>query len=205
MIIIGLTGNIGSGKSTVARHLKKLGAKVIDADQVARAVVAPGEPALAEIVEQFGPAVLNPDGTLNRSKMGAIVFADPSARAKLNSITLPRIRSAIRREIERHRPDTRVLVLEAPLLIEAGLRQGVDEIWVVKINEAEQLKRVRERDNLTAEEAVMRLKAQLPQEEKLKYADRIIDNSGTPEETEKQVERHWKALLKKAGAQISSK
>ncbi|RJQ30550.1 MAG: dephospho-CoA kinase [Peptococcaceae bacterium] len=204
-MIIGLTGNIGSGKSTVAHYLKKLGAKVIDADQVARAVVAPGQPALAEIVEHFGPAVLNPDGTLNRSKMGSIVFADPSARAKLNSITHPRIGSAIRREIERLRPDTQVLVLEAPLLIEAGLRQAVDEIWVVKINEAEQLKRVRERDDLTVEEAVARLNAQLPQEEKLKYADRIIDNSGAPEETEKQVKCYWKALLKKAGAQTSAK
>lgn len=198
MITVGLTGNIGSGKSTVARYLEKLGARIIDADQVARAVVTPGKPALTEIVEHFGSTVLNPDGTLNREKMAAIIFADPSARAKLNSITHPRIGAAIRQEIERRRQDTEVLVLEAPLLIEAGLQQGLDEIWVVKISEEEHLKRVRARDNLTTEEAMARLKAQLPQEEKLKYADRVIDNSGTPEQTKKQVERYWNALLEKA-------
>lgn len=202
MLVIGLTGNIGSGKSTVARRLESLGAKVIDADRVAREVVLPGAPALREIVDTFGPEVLKSDGTLDRKKLGAIVFADPAARAGLNGITHPRIKEAIRRRIAEYsshassRAGGGVLVIEAPLLIEVGLHREVDEVWVVKIDEEEQIRRLARRDNLTPEEARLRFAAQLPQAEKLKYARRVIDNSGDPAETIKQVDRHWSDFLK---------
>ncbi len=202
MCVIGLTGNIGSGKSTVARHLEYLGAKVIDSDKVAREVVLPGSPALEDIVKSFSSDVLNPDGTLDRKKMGTIVFADPQARIRLNEITHPRIKEAICKEIEKHKADTashvgnRVLVIEAPLLIEVGLHHVVDEVWVVKINEDEQIERLAERDNLTPAEARLRFAAQLPQEEKLRYARRVVDNSGNLSETKKQVDCHWVDFLK---------
>lgn len=202
MLVIGLTGNIGSGKSTVARRLESLGAKVIDADRVAREVVLPGTPALEEIVGSFGPDVLNSEGTLDRRKMGNIVFTDPQARARLNEITHPRIKEAIRREIDKNSTGadsctcSGVLVIEAPLLIEVGLHHDVDEIWMVKVDENEQIERLAERDGLTPMEARSRIAAQLPQEEKLKYARRVIDNSGDPFETKKQVDHHWADFLK---------
>jgi len=201
MLIIGLTGNIGSGKSTVARHLESLGAKVIDADRVAREVVLPGAPALREIVETFGPGVLKDDGTLDRKKLGATVFADPAARARLNGITHPRINEAIRRQITEYSTHADscdyggVLVIEAALMIEVGLHQNVDEVWVVKTDEEDQIRRLARRDDLTPEEARLRLATQLTQAEKLKHACRVIDNSGDSAETIKQVDRHWADFL----------
>ncbi len=201
MPVIGLTGNIGSGKSTVARRLKKLGAKIVDADRVAREVVRAGTPALKEIVDNFGPEVLNTDGTLDRKKLGEIVFTDPRARASLNQITHPRIKEAIFQEIKKHRSKEsphrkEVLVIDVPLLFETGFNHDVDEVWVVKINEDKQVKRLAERDALMPDEIRKRLEAQMPQEEKLKYARRVIDNSGELRETEKQVDRHWLDFIK---------
>lgn len=198
MVIIGLTGNIASGKSTVSRRLKMLGAKVIDADQTAREVVRPGEPALNEIVEHFGPGVLDNRGELDRKKMGSIIFSDPGARKKLNEITHPRIKEAIYREIERTAIEGgyNIVVIEAPLLIEVQLHRDVDEVWMVKIDQEEQIKRLAERDKLSREEALQRIKAQMPQEEKIKHAHRVIDNSGSNEETIRQIDLHWSALLK---------
>ncbi|NLJ77446.1 MAG: dephospho-CoA kinase [Peptococcaceae bacterium] len=202
MIIIGLTGNIGSGKSTVAHRLRELGAKIIDADQVAREVVLPGAPALREIAEHFGPEVLDSAGELNRKKMGSIVFADPCAMEKLNNITHPIIKADIGRQIEECRKGKggrrpRALVVDAALLIEVGLEKDADEIWVVKIDQEEQVKRLAKRDNLTQEEALRRIAAQLPQEEKLRHATRIIDNSGDKDRTIRQVDCHWDNMLKK--------
>lgn len=198
MPVIGLTGNIGSGKSTVAKQLESHGAKVIDADQVARAVVQPGTPALEEIIESFGRGVLNNKGELDRKKMGDIVFADPQARARLNAITHPRIKEAIHRELETFagKAGPEVLVLDAPLLIEVGLDHIVDEVWVVKVEEEAQIKRLAKRNGLNPAEVRRRIAAQLPQGKKLKYARRIIDNSGDPADTKKQVDRHWSDFSK---------
>jgi dephospho-CoA kinase len=197
MIVIGLTGNIGSGKSTVSRKLKDLGATVIDADQVARDVVKPGTPALRKIVQTFGNGILNDDGTLNRKKLGALAFQDPAARAVLNKITHPWIKEAILGEVEKYRrqpASNQIVVVEAPLLIEVDLHHGLDEIWVVQVDERVQLERLMNRDGITAAEARQRIASQLPQAEKLKYATRVIDNSGSEDETKKQVARHWASL-----------
>ncbi|MFX4261346.1 dephospho-CoA kinase [Pelotomaculum propionicicum] len=202
MIVIGLTGNIGSGKSTVARQLKNLGAKIIDADQVARQVVTPGSPGLQEIVNVFGPGVLDSAGKLDRKKMGSLVFANPQARERLNKITHPKIKQEIEREIDlfnkgnKTSPKNRVLVIDAPLLIEVGLEHNVDEIWVVKVNQEEQIERLAKRDGMTSKEALRRIAAQLPQEDKIKHAARVIDNSGSKDETIKQVDRHWEQMMK---------
>ncbi len=200
MIVIGLTGNIGSGKSTVARRLEELGARIIDADKVARQVVVPGSPCLEEIALEFGRGILNARGELDRKKMADVVFADPQARTRLNNIIHPWITREIRQEVSRFKNNqdspgaAGVLVLDAPLLIEAGLEQQVDEIWVVKVNLREQLLRLARRDGLEPREVLNRLDAQMPQEEKLKYARRVIDNSGKPEDTIKQVDQHWHDL-----------
>lgn len=197
MPVIGLTGNIGSGKSSVARLLRDLGAQVIDADRVAREVVLPGTPALAELAREFGPDILGPGGSLDRKKVGAIAFADPHARLRLNQITHPRIKEAIDRVITSYRRDpyasspAGVLVIEAPLLIEVGLDRQVDEVWVVKVDEDKQVERLVERDALTSREVRNRIAAQLPQDVKLKHARRIIDNSGDFSATKKQVANIW--------------
>jgi dephospho-CoA kinase len=204
MPVIGLTGNIGSGKSSVARILRELGAKVADADQIARDVVLPGTPALAELTKEFGSGILNPDGSLNRKKVGSIVFDDPRARLRLNQIIHPRIKEEIDRLIASFRQDpyatspSGVLVIEAPLLIEVGLDREVDEVWVVKVNEDKQVERLVARDNLTPREIRNRIAAQLPQAIKLQHADRVIDNSGDLSATKKQVLHNWNDIQKKS-------
>jgi len=202
MIVIGLTGNIGSGKSTVARRLASLGAKIIDADLVARKVVLPGSACLEEIAREFGHGILNDQGGLDRKKMADVVFADPEARARLNNIIHPWITEEISGEITwfKEHPEllgsAGVLVVDAPLLIETGLQHDVDEVWVVKVALKEQLQRLARRDGLAPEDVMNRLDAQMPQEIKLKYARRIIDNSGQPDETIKQTDQHWADLMK---------
>ena len=170
---------------------------------MARDVVRPGSPALEELVANFGPGILKENGELDRKATGKLVFADPRARDRLNEITHSRIKEAIQDKIKGFlartaaSPHPEVLVIDAPLLIEVGLQINVDEIWVVKIDEEKQIERLSRRDGLSPDEIRSRIAAQLPQEEKLKYADRIIDNSGEPAETIKQVDQHWAKLLTK--------
>lgn len=195
-MIIGLTGVIASGKSSVAKYLKELGATVIDADQVARQVVYPGTPALKEIVNSFGPGILHRDGTLNRKELGALIFQNDAARKWLEDITHPHIEAALELEIaafKKHN-STGILVLEVPLLIEVGWQQKVDQVWLVTVTEEVQLKRLIERDKLTPEQAQQRIASQMPLQEKKKYADIIIDNSGTSEKTRLQVENFWQQI-----------
>lgn len=194
MNVIGLTGGIASGKTTAANYLAQLGAKVIDADAIAREVVKPGSPALKEITDTFGPGVLHADGTLNRKKLGSIVFNNPEALKKLNAITHPKITEIILnyiKQFKKNAAETDMLVLMAPLLIEAGLHHLVDKVWVVHINLETQLSRVMKRDNLTIKEAQKRIDSQLPEAERLKYADEVIDNSGSWDNTRRQLEKLW--------------
>ena len=197
MKIIGLTGGIGSGKSTVAAILTQLGETVIDADQLAREAVKPGTPAYESIISSFGRDILQTDCTINRKVLGHIVFADPEARHRLESITHPAIRALFRERTEQLRQEGKDLAFYmAPLLIEAGVADNVDEIWVVYVDEATQIQRVMERDHLSRDEAQLRLAAQMPMDEKRKYGSVVIDNCGEPEETELQVRRIWEERVK---------
>lgn len=196
MKVIALTGGIASGKSLVAGILRDLGAYVIDADAVAREVVAPGSEVLKEIVEAFGPAVLRSDGTLDRKALAGRIFSDPQARARVNAITHPRIRRRIVEEIAAARA-TRpgvIIVVDIPLLLDAAPRNAypLDGIVVVAVDEATQLARLMARDGLTGEGARQRLRSQRPLREKIPLADWVIDNSGPPEATRRQVEALWR-------------
>lgn len=202
MLVAGLTGNIGSGKSTVARMLKKLGARVIDTDQVARDVVRPGTPALEKITARFGPEVLNPDGTLDRTRLAQIVFTDPQAREELNAIVHPDIIEVVRETVAEYRDKggAPLLVIEAPLLIETGLHKMVDEVWLVTVAPETQLARITARYG-SEEEARRRMAAQLSQDAKISLAHRVIDNSGTPEETRQRVLQIWYETIKTPDAE----
>jgi dephospho-CoA kinase len=192
MRVIGLTGGIASGKSTVARLFAAQGAAVIDADQLAREAVRPGTTALAAIVAAFGTEILHPDGTLNRAALGSIVFADPEARRRLEQITHPAIRELATRRLQALRDAGVPLVFYmAPLLIEAGATDRVDEIWVVHVSPPVQLARLMARDNLTRQEAEARVASQMPLEEKRRHGRVVIDNSGALTETERQVAEIW--------------
>jgi len=201
MKVIGLTGGIASGKSSVAKILEKCGAVVVDADQLAREVVAPGEPAHRAIVAAFGETVVKSDGTLDRTALGKLVFADVSARKVLEEITHPRIAERAARRIEEERlRETKVLFYVVPLLIEAGLVSSVDEVWLVSVDREVQINRLMKRDAISREEAVRKIGAQMPIQEKAAYADVIIDNNGLPDETAHCVANEWKRLLVRISA-----
>ena len=166
MRVIGLTGGIASGKSSVARMLEHMGAVIIDADMLAREVVAPGEPAYQAIVEAFGKDILNPDRSINRGILGRLVFADPEARRRLESITHPAIgRRAEEQLVELRLQGTLVVFYVAPLLIEAGVTSRVDELWVVYVDNETQLKRLMERDGLSREEGLRKIATQMPMDD----------------------------------------
>lgn len=195
-LLVGLTGGIGTGKSTVAAMLAARGAVVIDADRLAREVVEPGEPTLARIVEEFGPEVLGPDGRLDRKALGALVFADPARRRRLEALTHPPIRARLDARLEAlARAGFRgVVVVDAPLLVESGLHRAMDRLVVVTADEATQLARLMARDGLDRAEALRRIRSQMPLAAKARLADHVIDNSGDRAATEAQVERLWAAL-----------
>jgi dephospho-CoA kinase len=195
MRVIGLTGGIASGKSTVARMLAELGAPVVDADQLARDVVAPGQPALAELADAFGRDVLLPDGTLDRKRVGTLVFADAEKRRRLNAITHPRIAAATQARLaELRQREVPVAIYEAALLVENGVHRGLDGLIVVACDEATQLERLVARDGLSLDEARARLAAQAPLADKLAAATWVIDTSGPLAETRKQIGRVWEQI-----------
>jgi dephospho-CoA kinase len=188
MRVLGLTGGIGSGKSTVATMFSDLGAEVIDADRLARDIVEPGQPALDEIAAAFGREILQPDGRLNRSKLAGIIFADPAARARLDAITHPPIQRLMAEAVAARRDRPGVLVLDIPLLFENDRRGLVESVVVVWIHSATQLRRLVERDGLSEQQARQRIAAQIPLDEKRDRADHVIDNSGSLQSTRRQVE-----------------
>ena len=192
MRIIGLTGGIATGKSSVARIMEALGGVIVDADQLAREAVWPGEPAYRSIVAEFGEEIVNPDRTLNRKALGKIVFADPTARRRLERITHPAIALLAEQRLDALRKaGTQVVFYMAPLLIEAGVTSRVDEIWVVYADRETQVARLMLRDGISRGDALQRLDAQMPMEEKRTYGRIVINNSGTLEETERQVRDVW--------------
>ncbi|UOF92667.1 dephospho-CoA kinase [Fodinisporobacter ferrooxydans] len=197
-MIVGLTGGIASGKSTVSHMFRKLGAHIVDADVMARRVVEKGRPALQEIVHAFGPGILLEDGTLNRTKLGEIVFREEQSRKRLNEIVHPRVREEVQADtttfLQSH-PDG-IVIHDIPLLFESKLEHTVQAVIVVYVSEEVQRKRLMERNNLTAEEANRRIAAQMPLREKVQRADYKIDNEGTLEQTERQANQIWNLLQK---------
>lgn len=196
MLVIGLTGGIASGKTTVATILQELGAEVLDADEVAKKIVQKGKPAYKEIINTFGRKVLTSDGDLNRKLLGKIVFNDEEKRKKLESIIHPRVKEYFLEEIQRikEKDPQKIIVLDVPLLLESGMETLVDEVWVVAVSEELQIKRIELRDRIGRQEALKRIKAQMPLKEKLKYADRIINAEGTLEDTKRQVVSLWREI-----------
>ncbi|MGB8425765.1 MAG: dephospho-CoA kinase [Desulfobacterales bacterium] len=189
MIVAGLTGGIATGKSTVAAVFAEAGAVVIDADRIAHDVIAPGKPARDRIAARFGQSVLLPDGTIDRQKLGAIIFNDPRQKAQLEAIVHPEVAAETGRrlaEIKRLQPRA-VVILDVPLLIEAGLDRDLAELIVVYVPEDLQLERLMRRDRLTPTEALVRIRSQMPIEEKKKRATVVIDNSAAPECTREKV------------------
>lgn len=194
MRVYGLTGNIGSGKSTVARMLKARGVPVIDADQIAREVVQPGRPALEEIARRF-PGVIQPDGTLDRKALGARIFAEAREREALNRIVHPRIAEEVSARLAALAgAGHRTAVYEAALIVENGLHEGLDGLIVVLAPPEVQIDRLKRRDGMSEEEARARIDAQLPAAEKLQHARFVLENSSSEADLEAQVERLVKQL-----------
>jgi dephospho-CoA kinase len=196
MLKVGLTGSIAVGKSFVLDVLRELGARTIDADQIARECVEPGTPGLTAVIKEFGDAVLNVDGSLDRPKLGAVVFADRVKREKLNSILHPFIiarQDEIMRQWAHETPDA-IVVIDAALMIESGGYKRFDKLIVVHCQPEIQIHRLMKRNSLSHEEAELRIKSQMPQEDKIKHADYLIDTSGEFADTRRQVETLWQAL-----------
>jgi dephospho-CoA kinase len=192
---VGLTGGIGSGKSTVSRLLSSYGAVVVDSDQIAREVVAPGTPGLAAVVAEFGTAVLAPDGSLDRPALGAVVFADPERLAALNAIVHPLV-GARQAELEAEAvaQDAAVVVFDVPLLAENHLESLYDQVVVVDCPVEVAVARLVEHRGMAEEDARARISHQATREERRAIATHVLDNSGTPEELERQVVALWSEL-----------
>ena len=197
MLRVGLTGGIGAGKSEVARRLAAQGAVLIDADAVAREVVAPGTPGLAEVAAVFGPGVLTADGGLDRARLGDLVFADPSLRAKLNAIVHPLV-GARMAELEQAAPEASIVVHDVPLLAENGLAAGYDVVVVVDVPPRIQADRLVRRRGMTREQAQARMAAQASRDDRLAIAGIVIDNSGSLTELDRQVGELWTELRRLA-------
>jgi dephospho-CoA kinase len=197
MKVIGLTGNIACGKSVVASLLEDLGAKVIDADDIARKVVEPKEPAWNEIVDVFGKIILNPDNSINRKALGEIIFNDDQKRNILNDITHPKIIQKVRETVETYQNENvEVVIIEAALIVEkGGLKDLIEGLIVVTSDEESQIERLIKRNGLSKEEALSRINSQMPTQEKVLHADYVIDNSGTIDKTQYQVKSIWNEIV----------
>ena len=199
MLKVGLTGGIGSGKSEVARRLARYGALLIDADQLAREVVEPGTDGLAQVVGTFGPGVLAADGTLDRQRLGEIVFADAELLAKLNSIIHPLVGDRLR-QLEQGAGQGAILVEDVPLLTEGGLAGFYDVVVVVDVSPRTQLDRLIKERRMAREQAEARIAAQATREQRLAIADIVLDNSGSLAELDREVGELWAELCRRAAA-----
>jgi len=206
-LLVGLTGGIATGKSTVSAMFAHLGARVVDADLLAREVVTPGQPAHAQIVKEFGPDVLQQDGVLDRKRLGALVFADAQKRKRLEEITHPAIRVRQQRILSVYEEEAfeGIVIWDAALLIESGGAKGMDRVVVVIADPAAELRRLVERDGFSEEEARGRMASQMPLAEKVKAADYVVDNSGSRAETERRVREVYRALLDELKATLAAR
>lgn len=196
-LLVGLTGGIATGKSTVSAMFRQLGCVIIDADVLAREVVEPGEPAYDDIVAEFGADVVQADGSLDRKRLGAIVFADAARRRRLEAMTHPRIRERFARRLQEltEQGFAGLVFFDAAVMIESGNYRNMDRLVVVATDETTQRERLRRRDGVGEDEAARRMASQMPVAEKAKLADHVIDNSGDRAATEVQVRRAHEALL----------
>jgi len=200
MLIVGLTGGVASGKSTVSTVLREEGAYLIDADQIARDLVQPHTPAWRELVKTFGENILQKDGSVHRKKLAAIVFSSPEKRSLLNQLLHPRIKEETERRLRaigQSDPEA-IVVIDAALLIETGAYREVDRLIVVHATEAQQIERLRERGGVEREEALQVVSAQMPLEEKLKVADMVIRTEGSLEETRRKAREVFRELKRLA-------
>jgi dephospho-CoA kinase len=201
MLLVGLTGGIGSGKSTVSRMLEERGAVVLDADAFARAAVVAGSPGLRSVVERFGRDVVTPEGDLDRAKLASIVFANPAALADLEAIVHPEVRRMIADGIQENLDRDRVVVLVNPLLIEMGTHRDCDVVVVVSTSPETQIARSVAR-GMTEQDVRSRMAAQLPLDERARTADVLIDNEGTIDDLEREVDVLWRQLQERATAPV---
>lgn len=196
MIVIGLTGGIASGKSTISAALSERGASVVDADKVGHDVYRPGSEGWQKVVDAFGQQIVSPDGEIDRKALGGIVFGDPAQRERLQAIVWPVMKSMMRRMIDESREQgIAVVVIEAAVLIEAGWLDLVDQVWVVAVPEQVAEARLIGRNGLTPEQARARIAAQLSNEERARHADVVIENSGPVEQARSRVAKLWDELV----------
>jgi dephospho-CoA kinase len=200
VLLVGLTGGIGSGKSTVARLLERRGAVVIDADHLAREAVARGTSGFDRVVDTFGPGVLKPDGDLDRIRLAAIIFADPERRAALESIVHPEVARRFGEGVEELRDSDRVVVYVTPLLVELGLAPAFDVVVVVTASPHLRVSRVASDRDLSPEDVRARMAAQATDEQRMEVADVLVDNDGSLKELEPQIDRLWSDLEIRARA-----
>jgi len=200
VLLVGLTGGIGSGKSTVARLLGERGAVVFDADALARRAVEPGSPGHRAVVERFGANVLAPGGELDREALASIVFADPAARRDLEQIVHPEVRRMFAEGADEYLRTDRVVVFSAPLLVETGMHTAFEVLVVVSTTVETQVERLLRERGMSEEAVRARIAAQAPLEDKAAVADVLIDNEGTLDELERQVERAWPELAARAAS-----
>jgi dephospho-CoA kinase len=203
MLLVGLTGGMGVGKSTVARILESRGAVVIDADVLARQALLPGTPGYTKVTELFGPDIIGPDGDIDRAALAKRVFADDEARVALESITHPEVFRLLSESLEDYRDTDRIVVFDAPLIVEAGFEDACDAIVVVSAPEEAQIARVMQERGMTEDAATARLRAQAPAADKERVADFVIRNDGTTAELESTVDALWKKLVEAAQAKAS--
>ena len=199
-LIIGLTGGIVSGKSTVAKMFQKLGAKIIDADRIGHEVILPNKPAWRKLIKSFGKSILKENLTIDRKKLGNLVFNDKKLLKKLNEITHPEIKKIIIKEINKFKDDNRlynkIMIIDAPLIYEASMDYLMEKIILVQLNEKEQIKRLAVRNIFTREESLKRINSQIPNKEKTEKADYIINNNNSVEKTKEQVIKIWQEIIK---------
>ena len=200
MLIVGLTGGIASGKSIVAKVFQGLGAHIIDADKIVHALLEPGQEAWGEVVEYFGPEILFPDKTIDRRKLGEIVFNDAEKRTWLNRCLHPKVFEAYTACVKHlcTRAPHALIVFDAALLIETGYHKKMDRLVVVYADEEQQVERLTSRDRFSREQALTRVRSQMPLCEKRKHADYVIENTGTREETERQAREVFQKLKQEA-------
>jgi dephospho-CoA kinase len=197
MLTIGVTGGIGSGKTTVTKFLEELGAPIIDADKVGHAIYVPDGPAYSEVIAAFGRGILAPDGTIDRRKLGPIVFADADALKRLNSIVHPKMFTRMHEMIGHLRAngERNPIVVEAAILIEANWQALFDEIWLVIASKAQVVERIERERGLKPEQTEARIRAQLSDEERQKHSTLVITNNGTIGELREKVAQLWQAAL----------